>query len=69
MPRKALGQVLKDLGLVTEPQIQDALRIQREKGGRIGGILVELGRISPEELVLGLSAQEGMEVVDLDDDA
>jgi type IV pilus assembly protein PilB len=67
MPRKALGQALKDMGLVTEPQIQDALRIQREKGGRLGGILVELGLVSPEEVLLGLSAQEGMEVVDLDD--
>src|SRR5882672_11347721 len=52
---KPLGQVLKEMELVSEGQIQEALQIQRKQGGVIGEILVNL------------AAQMGMEVVDLDE--
>ena len=64
--KKLLGRILKDMGKVTESQIQEALAIQKERGGAIGGILVELGYIQPEDLSLALAKQSGMEVVDLD---
>ena len=35
--RKPLGQILKEMRLVTESQIQEALAIQRERGGALGG--------------------------------
>jgi len=53
--------------LVTEGQIQEALALQRKKGGAIGDVLVELGYITREELLLALGAQRGMEVVHLDE--
>jgi type IV pilus assembly protein PilB len=53
--------------LVTEGQIQEALQRQRSSGGSIGNILVEMEIISQEELLLALSAQSGMEVIDLDE--
>jgi hypothetical protein len=62
-----LGQVLKYLELIGEGQIQEALMIQRKKGGLIGEILISLGYIAREELELALSAQKGMEIVDLED--
>ncbi|HYE97538.1 MAG TPA: ATPase, T2SS/T4P/T4SS family [Planctomycetota bacterium] len=65
--RKPLGQLLKEMELVTEGQIQEALILQRKKGGVIGEILVELGYVSKEEILLALAAQMGMEVVDLDE--
>jgi type IV pilus assembly protein PilB len=51
--------------LVTEGQIQEALQVQRKKGGVLGEILVDLGYVSKEEILLALAAQMGMEVVDL----
>ncbi|MCC6737408.1 MAG: Flp pilus assembly complex ATPase component TadA [Planctomycetia bacterium] len=66
-PQKPLGQLLQEMELVTEGQIQEALALQREKGGALGSILVELGYVSEEEMLLALGAQVGMEVVNLDD--
>ena len=65
--QKPLGQLLKEMELVTEAQIQESLQIQRKKGGVIGEILVELGYVGKEEILLALAAQMGMEVVDLDE--
>jgi len=53
--------------LVSEGQIQEALAIQRKRGGAIGDVLVELAYITPQELLLALGAQRGMEVVQLDE--
>jgi type IV pilus assembly protein PilB len=65
--QKPLGQLLKEMELVTEGQIQEALVQQRAKGGAIGEILVGLGYITREELLLALGAQMGMEVVNLEE--
>ena len=61
-----LGQVLKQMKLITESQVQEALAKQRTDGGAIGGILVELGYITDDELTMALGAQVGMEIVDLE---
>ena len=63
--QKPLGQVLKEMELVNEGQIQEALSIQRKEGGVLGEILVKLGYVAREEILLALAAQMGMEVVDL----
>jgi type IV pilus assembly protein PilB len=65
--RKLLGQILKEMELVKESQIQEALKVQRGKGGAIGQILIQLGYVSEEEVLLALGAQVGMEVVNLDE--
>jgi type IV pilus assembly protein PilB len=64
--RKLLGRILKEMKLVTESQIQEALAIQRERGGAIGNILVSLNYVTQDDVALGLAMQAGMEVVDLD---
>jgi len=66
-PRKPIGQILKDMELITEGQIQEALEVQKEKGGAIGRILVERGYVSEEEVLFALGAQWGMEIVNLDE--
>ncbi len=63
--QKPLGQLLKEMELVTEGQIQEALQAQREKGGALGDIMVELKMISRDDLQLALGAQLGMEPVNL----
>jgi type IV pilus assembly protein PilB len=65
--KKLLGRILKEMGLVTESQIQEALAVQKERGGAIGEILVERNYITRDDLTLALASQAGMEVVNLDD--
>jgi type IV pilus assembly protein PilB len=64
--RKLIGQILKERGHVHEGHVQEALSVQRTKGGLIGKILVDLGRLTPAQLQLALGVQQGFEVVDLD---
>jgi type IV pilus assembly protein PilB len=61
-----LGQILKDLGLVHEGMIQEALAAQREKPGRIGEHLVALGHVTRTDLAKALARQAGMSFVDLE---
>jgi type IV pilus assembly protein PilB len=65
--QKPLGQVLKEMELLNEGQIQEALAIQRKEGGVLGEILVKLGFVGREDILLALAAQMGMEVVDLNE--
>lgn len=64
--RRLLGQILKEQGSCHQGQIQEALRIQKEKSGQIGQILIELGHITERDLVRALATQAGMQSVDLD---
>ncbi len=63
--RRLIGQVLKELGAVHEGMVQEALMVQREKGGRIGEILIGLGHISQGDLARALAEQAGMAFWDL----
>ena len=65
--RKLIGQILKERGVLHEGQVQEALAIQREKGGPIGRILIGLGHLTDAQLNLALGIQQGLEVVDLDE--
>lgn len=64
---KSLGDLLKEMELVTEEEIKQALKFQKKKGGALGKILVDLGFVSEEDIGFALAAQMGMEVVDLDE--
>ena len=64
-PRRLLGQVLKELGLVHEGMVQEALAVQREKGGRIGEILVAMKCIEPVDVARALASQAGLAYHDL----
>jgi type IV pilus assembly protein PilB len=63
-PVKQLGQILLDEGLITEPQLRDAMEEQRLRGRSLGRILVASGAISERDLVTALATQIGMEFVD-----
>ncbi|RME04278.1 MAG: pilus assembly protein PilB [Planctomycetota bacterium] len=64
---KSLGELLKEMELITDEELKKALKIQRKKGGALGKILVDLGYISEEDVGFALAAQMGMDVVDLDE--
>ena len=63
--RKPIGQLLKELGYVTEEQIQVALEVQRITRGLLGGILIELGFVSPKEIAEAIAYQSGKPYIDL----
>jgi type IV pilus assembly protein PilB len=66
LQKKLLGQVLKEMNVVSEYDIQQTLREQKEKGGTLGKILVDKGLVTQDDLHIALGLQAGMERVDLD---
>lgn len=41
--KRRLGDIIVERGLVTADQLEEALRVQRTTGGKLGEVLVELG--------------------------
>ncbi len=64
---RRLGQLLQELGLVTEAQIQEALDEQKVSRKPFGQILVELGTISEKTLLQALASQIDVEVWYMDE--
>lgn len=52
-----LGDIVVERGLITNEQLQQALEHQRQTGGKLGEILVELGFLTRVTLAGVLSAQ------------
>lgn len=64
--KRRLGEILKDAGVLTELQLSAALQEQRKWGGRLGRTLVEMGFVDENSMMLALSRQLNLPVVDLD---
>jgi type IV pilus assembly protein PilB len=64
--RRLIGQVLKDLGVTHEGAVQEALALQKEKGGRLGDLMIELGHVTRQDVTRALAAQAGLAFVDLE---
>lgn len=58
------GQILMEKGIINQKQLDDALKMQQEKGTRLGDALVELGYISEKQLLEALSERSGAQVLD-----
>ncbi|MDR7484301.1 MAG: type II secretion system ATPase GspE [Armatimonadota bacterium] len=56
---ETLGQVLLQLGIITQQQLSEALEIQARTGVRIGQILRDMGAISDQDLARGMAHQWG----------
>ena len=65
MEKKRLGEILQDIGLISEDQLQLALTEQRVTRESLGTILVRMGIVNSEDLCKALAQQFGMDVVDL----
>ena len=65
-PRKRLGEMLLEAGVVDGTQVQAALGHQRRWGGRIGQALIDLKMATEEQIVSALAAKLGFERVALD---
>lgn len=60
LTRKKLGEILVEQNLITEEQIQDALRVQHQQGILFGQALVEQGLITEDKIVSVLIEQFGI---------
>jgi len=56
---KQLGELLIERGVINKLQLDKALNVQKEKGGLIGEVLVELGFAKEENITQALTAQYG----------
>ena len=62
-----LGQILKEMGKISELDIQEALQDQKARGGAIGKILSDKGLVTDEDLRIAIAKQSGMEPDKLDE--
>ena len=63
---KQLGELLLERGIINQAQLEKALKIQREKGGLIGQVLVNLGYAKEEEIAQALTVQYGFPYLPLE---
>ena len=60
-----VGDLLVEAGAITAEELQEALAYQKEHGGRIGNVIVELGFISQDLLITVLTMQLGIDYIEL----
>src|SRR5215510_10638142 len=60
-----LGDLLLKQKLITQDQLDNALKLQREEGGKIGEALVRVGAVSEGDITETLSQQFGVPSIDL----
>jgi len=60
-----LGDLLLKQKLITQQQLDTALKLQREEGGKIGEALVRVGAVSEADITETLSQQFGVPSIDL----
>jgi general secretion pathway protein E len=60
---RALGQLLLRQSSLSQQQLDDALRVQREEGGRLGEILVRRNYVTEEEMLFALATQLDLPMV------
>ena len=65
--RKLIGRILMDRNLISPPELQNGLALQRERRDKIGRILLDLGYLSEQDLLAALSAQHQTELIPAQD--
>jgi len=64
--RKQLGELLIERGVINKKQLEHGLGVQKEKGGLIGQVLVDLGYATEEMIAQALTAQYGFPYLPLE---
>jgi hypothetical protein len=57
---RELGDLLVKRGVITQKNLEDALKVQRDSGKRLGLVIIELGFSTDEEILDCLSTETGM---------
>lgn len=63
---KQLGELLLERGIINQAQLEKALKVQKERGGLIGQVLVLLGFAKEEEIAQALTVQYGFPYLPLE---
>ena len=63
--RIRIGDLLVEAGAITDDQLQQALAKQKEDGGMLGNIIMDMGFISRELLITVLTTQMGIEYCEI----
>ena len=58
--QKPLGELLIESKMITIIHLEEALKVQKEKGGLVGQILVNLGYTTEEAIAQALTTQYGL---------
>jgi hypothetical protein len=57
--RKLLGQILVEKGLITQGQLEEALKLQQQQPSkRLGRVLADLAYVSAEQVVAAVREQQ-----------
>lgn len=65
MAQRKLGQILVDLGYLTDDQLWDILEEQKQSSGLIGQVAVRMGIVTEAQVTEALAEQWGMPVINL----
>src|SRR5437867_10463368 len=60
-----LGELLTKASLISPDQLKEALKSQKETGGKLGETLIKLGFVSEEDITECLSQQFGVPSINL----
>ena len=63
--KERLTEILINNKLITQEQLREALEMQKQKGGRLSDIIVDLKFVKESELISTLSAGLGLPLIDL----
>jgi general secretion pathway protein E len=61
-----LGEILMDRGKISPDELERALELQRERGDKLGKIVVDMGLIAHRDVLAALSDQLGVPLVTVD---
>jgi CheY-like chemotaxis protein len=62
-PRKQIGKILVDAGVISDKTLERALEIQKGSGKRLGELLREMGIVSEEEVAEAIASQFNLKSV------
>ena len=60
-----IGDLLVEAGAITAEELGEAIEYQKENGGKLGNIIMELGFISQELLITVLTTQMGIDYIEI----
>ncbi len=65
-PHRRLGEMLIERGHIEQSDVDKALELQRERGDKIGKILVDMGSIAARDVLSALAEQHSLPIAILD---
>jgi type IV pilus assembly protein PilB len=65
-PRKRLGDLMLEVGMVTQEQLDRAIEQQKKTGDKLGSTLIKLGYVSEDDIIQVLEFQLGIPHVKLE---